>query len=55
VRALLRAGARPDLNLLAMDPAEAEQSLFPPVWKSTSELVVGRTYGDNVASMAWGA
>ena len=24
VRALLRAGARPDLNLLAMDPAEAE-------------------------------
>ena len=40
VRALLRAGARPDLNLLAMDPAEAEQSLFPPVWKSTRELVV---------------
>ena len=31
VRALLRAGARPDLNLLAMDPAEAEASLFPPV------------------------
>ena len=29
VRALLRAGARPDLNLLAMDPAEAEASLFP--------------------------
>ena len=38
VRALLRAGARPDLNLLAMDPAEAEASLFPPVWKSTDAL-----------------
>ena len=37
VRALLRAGARPDLNLLAMDPAEAEQSLFPLLQTVRSE------------------
>ena len=37
VRALLRAGARPDLNLLAMDPAEAEASLFPLLQTVRSE------------------
>ena len=36
VRALLRAGARPDLNLLAMDPAEAEAVAVPSVLQTVN-------------------